>query len=131
MAGWSGEELDRLEAAEELQLATLRGGRGLSSYTTMWVVRVGADVFVRSAGGSSRPWFRRAMANGSGRVRTKGVQRDVTFELARTESRAKVDAAYHSKYDRYGENIVGRVVGPNVESVTLRLVANGGPTENL
>ena len=31
-------------------------------------------------------------------------------------------AAYHAKYDRYGPRIVGSVVGPNAEAVTIRLV---------
>jgi hypothetical protein len=34
-----------------------------------------------------------------------------------------IDAAYHAKYDRYGPQIVGTVVGPEAEAVTIRLVS--------
>ena len=35
---------------------------------------------------------------------------------------AAIDAAYHSKYDRYGPRIVGSVVGSDAEAVTIKLV---------
>jgi hypothetical protein len=35
---------------------------------------------------------------------------------------AAIDAAYHAKYDSYGPNIVGTVVGPAAAGVTVRLV---------
>ena len=48
-SGWSSEELERIGRAEELQLASKRGDGSLRPYVTMWVVRVGGDLFVRSA----------------------------------------------------------------------------------
>jgi hypothetical protein len=36
-----------------------------------------------------------------------------------------IDAAYHTKYERYGAKIVASVVGPRPTEVTLRL----DPTE--
>ena len=33
-----------------------------------------------------------------------------------------IDAAYHAKYDRYGPEIVGTVVGSQAHDVTIRLV---------
>ena len=36
-----------------------------------------------------------------------------------------IDAAYHAKYDRYGPQIVGTVVGPGVVETTIRLVPTG------
>lgn len=45
-------------------------------------------------------------------VRVGGQGRDVIF----------ADATHHAKYDRYGPRIVGSVVGPAIEGVTIRLV---------
>jgi len=53
---WSSEELRRIGQAEELQLASARAGGPLRKYVTMWVVRAGDAVYVRSAYGSSNPW---------------------------------------------------------------------------
>jgi hypothetical protein len=108
---WTPEELDRIGQAEELHLATRRRDGGLSRYVTMWVVRAGEDLYVRSAYGPGNPWYRRATAAGEGRVRADGVERDVTFESGDPAVQAAVDAAYHAKYDRYGPQIVGSVTG--------------------
>ena len=121
MATWTPEELDRIGQAEELHLATRRRDGGLSRYVTMWVVRAGGSLYVRSAYGPGNPWYRRARAAGEGRVRAGGVERDVTFESTDAAVQSGIDAAYHAKYDRYGPQIVGSVTGPDAEAVTVRL----------
>ena len=102
MAAWTAQELDRVGAAEELQLASRRGDGTLRPYVTMWVVRAGDDVYVRSAYGPDNAWYRRAKASGTGRIRVGGVERDVTFADAAPDAHPGIDAAYHAKYDRYG-----------------------------
>jgi hypothetical protein len=89
----------------------------------MWVVRVGDELYVRSAGGPDRRWYRHAKASGTGRVQAGGIERDVRFADADADEHAAIDAAHHAKYDRYGPNIVGSVVGPDVHHVTIRLLA--------
>ena len=126
MTAWTSDELDRIQAAEELQLASVRGDGSLRPYVTMWVVRVGDDAFVRSAYGPANPWYRRARSSGVGRIRAGGVERDVSFDEAETGVHAAIDAAYHAKYDRYGPRIVGSVVGPQAEALTIRLVPRTG-----
>jgi len=119
---WKSDELDRIGRAEELQLASRRSGGTLRRYVTMWVVRVGDDLYVRSAAGPTNPWYRRAMASGAGRVEASGLQRDVTFASADDGVSDDIDSAYHAKYDRYGPRIVGSVVGPDDHHVTIRLL---------
>jgi hypothetical protein len=92
----------------------------------MWVVRVGADLYVRSAYGPDNPWFRRAKNSGAGRVRGGGVESDVTFAEADPDLQSEIDAAYHAKYDHYGAKIVNTVVGQQAQAVTVRLVAASG-----
>ena len=121
MTTWSTDDLQRVGDATELQLAAKRDGT-LTSYTTMWVVRVGDDLFVRSAGGPTRPWYRHALANGNGRIRAGGLERDVVFVVTPTDAHTAIDAAYHAKYDRYGPGPVSHVTGPNSHAVTIRLI---------
>lgn len=122
MANWTPQQLDRIGSAEELQIASRRSDGTLRPFVTIWVVRVGDDIYVRSAYGANNPWFRRALASGTGRIRAGGVESDVSFADAATGAHAAIDAAYHAKYDRYGPAIVGTVVGPSVVETTLRLV---------
>ncbi|MEO6089303.1 MAG: DUF2255 family protein [Umezawaea sp.] len=118
---WTDDELDRVGRAEELELASRRPDGTLRPYVTMWVVRAGDDLYVRSAHGPDNPWFRRARATGAGRVRAGGVERDVTFGEAAPNVHDELDRAYHAKYDRYGPAIVGSVVGAKAAPVTIRL----------
>ena len=122
MATWSEDELARVGGADELRIASTRPDGSLRPYVTIWAVRVGDDVYVRSAYGATNPWFVRARASGTGRIRAGGVERDVGFTDAAPDAHAAIDAAYHAKYDRYGPAIVGTVVGPQVRDVTLRVV---------
>lgn len=120
---WTADELDRIGAAEELQLASRRADGTLSGFVIMWVVRADDELYVRSAGGPARPWYRAALVSGTGRIRAGGIERDVTFSTAAADAHAAIDAAYHAKYDRYGPRIVGSVVGPAAHHVTIRLIA--------
>ena len=122
MATWTSDELNRLGDAEELQLASRRRDGTLRRYVTMWVVRAGGELYVRSAYGPDNPWYRRAKASGTGRIRAGGIEREVTFADATPDTHPAIDAAYHAKYDRYGPAIVGSVVGDKAATVTIRLL---------
>jgi len=120
---WTADQLDRVGNATELDLASRRADGSLTGYTTMWVVRVGDELYVRSAGGPDRPWYRHARTNGTGRIRAGGVDAEVTFDLhAEPAPHDSIDAEYHRKYDRYGPGPVGHVTGPESHPVTVHLV---------
>lgn len=121
-ATWSPEDLRSIGVSEELELASRRPDGSLRPFVTMWVVRAGHDLYIRSAYGPGNPWYRRATASGAGRIRAGGIERDVSFAQAAAEAQGDIDAAYHAKYDRYGPRIVGSVTGPDVHKVTVRLV---------
>lgn len=125
MAGWTTDDLERIGSSEELDLASRRADGSLSGFVTMWVVRVDDDVYVRSAHGPENPWYRRALARGLGTIRAGGIERDVTFVTDAHGTHGSIDAAYHAKYDRYGAEIVGTVVGAHAHPVTIRLVPAG------
>lgn len=120
--GWTKDELERIAASEELRLASRQADGSLSGFVTMWVVRVDDDLYVRSAGGRDRPWYRSAVARGAGAIQAGGLRRDVTFASGEDTVHDAIDTAYHHKYDRYGPRIVGSVVGAAAHLVTIRLV---------
>ena len=122
MTEWTPEDLKRIGNATELRVSSLRKNGTLRPYVTIWVVRVSDDLYIRSAYGADNPWFVRAKASGEGRVKADSIERDVTFMTASPDARAAIDAAYHAKYDRYGQAIVRTVVGPDVVPVTLRIL---------
>ena len=119
---WSADQLARIGGAEELRLAPRRADGTLRSFTTMWVVGVAGELYVRSAGGPQRPWYRQALASHSGRIRAGGIEVNVEFADAAPGAQRAIDAAYHAKYDRYGPAIVGHVTGHAAHAGTVRLL---------
>jgi hypothetical protein len=115
------EPLRRIGDADELQITSRRTDGTLRPYVTIWAARAADAIYVRSAYGARNPWFTRAVASGTGRVRAGGAEHDVTFTRIENDSpiHERIDEAYHAKYDRYGAAIVGSVVGPGVRDVTL------------
>jgi hypothetical protein len=122
MSGWTPAELDRIGGADELQVASRRPDGSLRGFTTIWVARLGDQLYVRSAYGPDNGWYVRAKAPGEGRIRAGGVERDVAFEAPGADIATDLTRAYHAKYDRYGPRIVGSVTGPGAYDVTVRLV---------
>ena len=122
MPAWTADEIATIGNATELQIASRRRDGSLRPYVTIWVVRSGDELFVRSAYGHENGWFQRALTSGTGRIRADGVEREVAFEEPGAVVDADLHAAYHAKYDRYGPAIVGTVVSPEAARSTLRLV---------
>ncbi len=126
MTTWTSDELDKIGTAEELRIASLRGDGTLRNPVTIWVVRLGDELYVRSVNGSSGAWFRGAQARHEGHIRAGGVDKDVTFvEEDGADLHAQIDAAYRNKYHRYGPNIVGSIVTPQARAATVKLVPRG------
>ena len=119
---WTPEQLTRIGEATEIQLASRRPDGSPSAFTTMWIARVADGLYVRSAGGPDRPWYRRARAAGRGQLRAAGTDDEVVFAGADPDVNDAIDAALHAKYDRYGPGPVGHITGPAAHPLTLRLL---------
>jgi hypothetical protein len=121
MTAWTSDELDKIGRAEELKIASAKHDASLRSPTTIWVVRVGDDLFVRSVRGRSGAWFRGTQDQGGGRIWAGGVEKDVIFSDTDRDLGEQIDAAYRTKYGRYPASIVGSVLTPQARSATVKL----------
>ncbi len=122
MTGWTSDELTKIEAADELEVASIRRDGTLRNPVTIWVVRLGDDLYVRSVNGRTGAWFRGTQVRNEGRIRAGGVEKDVTFVDADDGINDQIDDAYRSKYRRYAPSIVGSVLTPEARSATNKLV---------
>ena len=126
MTPWTSNELNKIGTAEELQIASLQRDGTLRKPTTIWVVRDGDDLYVRSANGRTSTWFRGTQERHEGHIRAGGVDKDVAFvEEADPEINDQIDAAYRTKYRRYAASIISTTVSPEARSATIRLVPRG------
>src|SRR5258705_13977975 len=123
MSAWTPDELTKIEQADELELASLRGDGSLRNPVTMWVIRDGDQLYVRSMHGRSGAWFRGTQTRNQGHIRSAGIDKDVAF-LVDTDAAVneRIDQAYRSKYRRYGANIIDGVVNPASRDSTIKLV---------
>src|SRR4051812_13002072 len=80
LSGWTNEDLDRLDAAEEIEIASRRPDGTLRPYVTIWAVRNNDAIYVRSAYGHENGWFQNALKSGDGRVRCGDLEKDVVIE---------------------------------------------------
>ena len=121
MPSWTSDELNKIEKAEELQIASLRRDGTLRDLVTIWVVRLGDDLYVRCVNGRAGAWFRGTQTRHEGRIRAGGVNKEVTFADSDPGIHDQIDAAYRSKYRRYAANIVNSVLTPQARASTLKL----------
>ena len=119
---WTNDELIRIGQADELQLSALRRDGSLRKPVTIWVVRLGDDLYIRSVNGRDGAWFRNTQVQHKGRIQAGGIVKEVEFTDANPDLNDQIDRAYHTKYQRYGARIVNTILTPAAQSSTIKLV---------
>jgi hypothetical protein len=121
MSRWTENQLDRIDGAQELTLSSARGDGKLRRPVTIWVVRDGEDVYVRSVNGRESAWFRGALTRHEAHIRAGGVEADVSL-VETDDAGDRIDAAYEAKYGRRYPTIVPSILAPQARVATLKLV---------
>ena len=122
MTTWTSDELDKIGRADELRIAPRRRDGTLRNPVTVWVVRHGDDLYIRSWRGRTAAWYRAAQVRTEGWIRAGGVEKDVTFVDADPDINDAIDAAYRTKYHRYSDSYVRPMISPEARATTLKLV---------
>ncbi len=119
---WTRAELDTVGGAEEIEVAPRRRDGSVRDPVTVWVVRSGESIYVRSAvKGRNAAWYRTVRETHEGRLSAGRVAKDVTFVDADPAVNDEVDAAYRSKYRRYAGRILNSCLTPEARSTTLKI----------
>ncbi len=119
---WTSEELDKIGAAEELELASLRSDGTLRKPVTIWVIRLDTDLYIRCVNGRDGAWFRGTQVRHEGYIQAGGVDKDVSFQDADASLNDEIDRAYRKKYGHYSASIVNTDLTPEARASTLKLV---------
>ena len=89
---------------------------------TVWLVRAGDDLYVRSAvKGRDAAWYRGVLETHRGRIWGGGMEIDVDFVTAGPKVNDEVDAAYRSKYRRYAGPVLESCLTAEARATTLRV----------
>jgi hypothetical protein len=121
MSNWNEQDLAAIGAARELEIASLRDDGSLRNPVTIWAVRVGDELYVRSVRGADGGWHRGARKSHEGRIETGGVTKDVTLIDVGPDRADEIDAAYREKYG-YPSGPVNSITSPEARETTMRLV---------
>ena len=122
MMEWTKDQLDKVARTQEVQIASARRDGMLGKPVTVWIVRHGDDLYLRSVRGPKGNWFRGTQDRHEGRIQAGGVQQDVAFVDADHVIDEEVDAAYRTKYRRYAGSVLNSVLTPEARSTTIKLV---------
>lgn len=120
MSTWTKEQLEAISAADELEIATRRRDGTLRAAVTIWSVRHGDDLYVRSVNGPTAAWYRGAQTCHDGRISAGGVEQDVTM-VETAEALDEIDAGYRAKYGGRYPTIVPSIIAPAARAATLKL----------
>jgi hypothetical protein len=122
MTNWTSDELDKIGKADELQIVTFRRDGTPRKPVTIWVVRHGDDLYVRSGYGDRAAWYHGTQRHRDGHIKAGGVDKDVAFADADPALNDQIDAAYRTKYRRHGAQWVDPMVAAEARSTTIKLV---------
>ncbi len=122
MATWTSDELSKIGSSEEIQLSSLKSDGTLRKPVTIWIVRLGDDLYVRAVNGREGAWFRSTQVRHEGHIQAGKWGKDVSFVDADQGLNNKIDDAYRSKYRRYAANIVNSILTAKARASTTNLV---------
>jgi hypothetical protein len=126
---WTADDIRRIGSADELQIAAKHTDGTLRRWLPIWVVCVSEQVYVRTWYRRNTGWFAHVLDSRRASIRVPGLQADVAVEDVAAGSgrlRADIDAAYRTKYGRYGTSTVGPMVAAAAAATTLRLSPEQG-----
>ncbi|MBY8862907.1 DUF2255 family protein [Nocardia sp. CA2R105] len=118
---WTTGDLDHWGGTEEIRISTRRSDGTLRAFVPIWIVAAGGNLYVRSYRGTDGAWYRHALEQPDGRIRTDGIDRDVHFVQPSPSVRAAIDTAYRTKYPRYGDRYLRPMLADAAVTATLQL----------
>ncbi len=118
---WTEEELTRIGSAERAELATVGASGRLRRPVTVWVVRAGDNLYVRSWLGREGKWYRSLGGRGEAHISAGGVEKDVVLVPTGGTVNDAVDGGYRGKYRRYTGNYLEPMIAPSARETTLEI----------
>ena len=117
---FSGEDLEAIDAAEEVRIETQAPG-GATHTTIIWIVVDDSEVFVRSVNGEDGRWYQEAKANPAVAIHVDRRRLPATAIPADDpDSIDRVSAALKAKYADDGASLRS-MLQPHNFATTLRL----------
>jgi len=120
---FDNETLRLLEETKEVRIETRRGEGAPEHRTTIWVVVVGGEAFVRSVRGPRGRWYQEISAHPEGALHAGNQRISVRAVSATDDSTVEaVSEAIRSKYGRTSPGSTQAMLSPETLPTTLKLL---------
>lgn len=120
LSTWSKDELRRIVAADDLQIAPLReDGSTYRTPTLIWSVAVDGALYVRAYNGKQSRWYQAALKRKAGRILAAGTMKEVSFEPVDGPINDRIDDAYRAKYR--SSPYLPPMIGARARAATLKV----------
>jgi hypothetical protein len=121
MAEWVKDELRKISETDDFHISPFReDGKTYGTPTWIWSIVVGNDLFVRAYNGKNSSWYKAAIKQKAGRIKTAGITKEVTFEPIEGSINDYIDDAYRAKYK--GSPYLDSMVSNRARSATIKVI---------
>ncbi len=123
MSDWTKEELKKISENDDFHISPFReDGKTYGTPTWIWSVVINDDVFVRAYNGKNSRWYKAAVNQKAGRIKTAGLIKEVNFEQVDTDAELNdfIDDAYQKKYG--GSSYLDSMISNRARSATIKVI---------
>ncbi len=91
--------IEMISERNDFHIAPYReDGETFGTLTWIWVVEVEGSLYVRAYNGVNSRWYKSALSQKSGKIKSNGTEFKVRFQPVSGEINDKIDEAYRVKY---------------------------------
>lgn len=123
MAEWNKEILDKIRETDDLHISPFReDGKTYGTPTWVWSVVVKDEIFVRAYNGQNSRWYKSAVNQKAGQIKSAGMTVEVNFEQVDSDSDLNnlIDDAYRKKYS--DSPYLSPMIGDRAKAATIKII---------
>jgi hypothetical protein len=121
MSMWPKEELSKIAGTDDLHISPFRDdGETYGTPTWIWSVVVDDALYVRGYNGQNSSWYKAAVRQKAGRIKTAGMTKEVSFEPVEGKINDRIDDAYRAKYK--GSPYLSPMISANARAATVKIM---------
>ncbi|MBL86339.1 MAG: hypothetical protein CMO82_06740 [Winogradskyella sp.] len=114
------EAIEMISELNDFHIAPYReDGETFGTLTWIWVVEVEGSLYVRAYNGVNSIWYKSALSQKSGKIKSNGTEFKVQFQPVSGEINDEIDAAYKAKY--YSSPYLQSMISNRAKAATVKV----------